>query len=124
MTDYAIHLLVIISSVRPIATLLPALPNQILPLHIEPGEASFFYFSEFVCWFDSHYALTPLGVSFLLPRVRSTRRRSKSLIVVIVMETSLESVLLIRSSKVCAVVDLREEGRSINVLLEIYKRHA
>ena len=100
MTDNTIHLLVIISSVRAIATLLPALPNQVLPLHIEPSEASFFYFSEFVCWLDSHYALTPLRIPILpisVSRVRTTHRRSKSLIVVIVMETSLKSILLIRS---------------------------
>ena len=116
MTDYSFHLLVIISSVSAIATLLSALPNQVLPLLVKPREASFFYFSEFVRWFDSHYALTPLGITILpisVPGVRATRCCSTRLIVVIVMETTLESILLIRSCKVSAVVDLGEEGRIV-----------
>ena len=124
MTNYSIHLLVIIGSVSTEATCLSALPNQVLPLLVEPREASFFYFGELVRWLDSHYALTPLEIPFLsigVLGVRVTHCPSNSIIVVIVSETSLESILLIRSCKVCAVADLREEGRS--VLTKIYNRY-
>ena len=124
MTDYSIHLLVIISSVSTEATCLSALPNQVLPLLVESCEASFFYFGELVRRLDSHYALTPLEIPFLsisVIGVRATHCPSNSIIVVIVSETSLESILLIRSCKVCAVADLREEGRS--VLTKIYNRY-